>query len=80
MGGKVDPMRKKYGPLKDKTMRNALAHRIGTEFPRRGGARVLGLRARLITAWRRWIATSDNSTGCGTAAVKGCQRRRRPTH
>ena len=37
MGGKVDFIRKKYAPLKDKTLHNALAHRIGQEFPRIGG-------------------------------------------
>lgn len=47
MGGKVDFPRKKYGPLLDKSLRNALARRIGEEFPRIGGPRMLGLCADL---------------------------------
>ena len=48
MGGKVDPSRRRYGPLKDKSMRNALSHRMGREFPRLGGPRILGLCADLV--------------------------------
>jgi len=35
-------------PLKDKTLRNALSHRMGREFPRLGGPRMLGLCADLV--------------------------------
>jgi len=48
MGAKVDFLRKKYCPLKDKTLRNALSHRMGREFPRLGGPRMLGLCADLV--------------------------------
>jgi hypothetical protein len=48
MGGKVDFIRKKYAPLKDKTLQNALAHRIGQEFPRIGGPRILELCAQMV--------------------------------
>ena len=48
MGGKINPLRKKYGPLKDKSMRNALSHRMGREFPRLGGPRILGLCADMV--------------------------------
>lgn len=48
MGAKVDFLRKKYGPLKDKTLRNALSHRMGQEFPRLGGPRILGLCADMV--------------------------------
>src|SRR5262249_50148940 len=41
-------IRKKFGPLRDKTLRNAIAHRIRTEFPRIGGPRICGLCADLI--------------------------------
>lgn len=48
MGSHVDYVRKKYAPLLDKTLQNALAHRIGTEFPRIGGPRVRALCATMI--------------------------------
>ena len=41
MGAKTDPLRKRYVPLLDKTLEQALAHRIATEFPRIGGERIL---------------------------------------
>ena len=43
-----DYIRKKYGPLQDKTLKNALAHAIGTEFPRIGGPRMRELCATMI--------------------------------
>jgi hypothetical protein len=43
MSSKPDFVRKKYGPLRDKTLRNALAHRIAKEFPRIGGPRICKL-------------------------------------
>jgi len=48
MGVKADPLRKRYAPLKDKTLQNALAHRIGKEFPRIGGPRILELCAQMV--------------------------------
>lgn len=48
MSRKVDFMRKKFGPLLDKTLQNALAHRIGKEFPRIGGPRILAACAELV--------------------------------
>lgn len=48
MGSKPDYVRKKYGPLKGKTLKNALAHRIQKEFPRIGGPRIQRLCADLI--------------------------------
>jgi hypothetical protein len=48
MGSKPDYIRKKYGPLMDKTLRNVLAHRIHKEFPRIGGHRMQTLCADLI--------------------------------
>lgn len=48
MGSRPDYVRKKFGPLKDKTLRNALAHRIHQEFPRLGGHRIRGLCADMI--------------------------------
>jgi DNA-binding CsgD family transcriptional regulator len=48
MGGKPDYIRKKFAPLQDKTLKNALAHRIGKEFPRIGGPRILQLCAEMV--------------------------------
>jgi hypothetical protein len=48
MTGKTDYVKKHYKPLKDKTLRHALAHRIGTEFPRIGGPRILALCAEMV--------------------------------
>lgn len=43
-----DYVRKKYGPLLDKTLQNALAHAIGEQFPRIGGPRIRALCAEMI--------------------------------
>lgn len=48
MSGPPDFLKKKFLPLQDKTLRNALAHRLGKEFPRLGGPRILGLCADLV--------------------------------
>ncbi len=48
MGANPDYVRKKFGPQKDKTLRNALAHRIGKEFPRIGGPRMLAACAEVV--------------------------------
>ena len=48
MSSKPDFIRKKFGPLRDKTLRNALAHRIVKEFPRIGGPRICQLCADMI--------------------------------
>ncbi len=48
MGSRPDYVRKKFAPLKDKTLRNALAHRIHQDFPRIGGRRIRELCADMI--------------------------------
>jgi len=48
MSREPDYIRKKYGPLLDKTLQNALAHRIAKEFPRIGGPRIQQLCAAMI--------------------------------
>ena len=48
MGRQMDYVRKKYAPLLDKTLQNALSHRIGQEFPRIGGRRIRQLCADMI--------------------------------
>lgn len=48
MARNPDYVRKKFGPMLDKTLTNALAHRIGQEFPRLGGPRIRGLCAELV--------------------------------
>jgi hypothetical protein len=48
MSRKPDYVRKKFKPLLDKNLKNALAHRIGREFPRVGGPRIRALCAEMI--------------------------------
>jgi hypothetical protein len=48
MSGKPDYLRKKFAPLQDKTLHQALAHVMGKEFPRLGGPRFLDLCAELV--------------------------------
>jgi Protein of unknown function (DUF1670) len=48
MSSQPNFLRKKFGPLREKTLRNALAHRIAKEFPRIGGPRICQLCADLI--------------------------------
>ncbi len=48
MSSKPDFIRKKFGPLREKTQRNALAHRIVKEFPRIGVHRICQLCADMI--------------------------------
>lgn len=48
MGRNPDYVRKKYGPLRDKSLQNVLAHCIHKEFPRIGGPRIRQLCATMI--------------------------------
>lgn len=48
MAARPDPTRERFAPLKDKNVQNALAHRIGQEFPRVGGPRIRNLCAEMI--------------------------------
>ncbi len=48
MSKKPDFTRKKFGPLRAKTLRNALAHRIVKDFPRIGGNRICHLCADMV--------------------------------
>ena len=48
MGSKTDHLRAGLLPLQDKTLENALAHRIAKEFPRIGGPRIRRLCAEMI--------------------------------
>jgi hypothetical protein len=48
MNPKPDYVRKKFAPQLDKTLKNALAHRIACEFPRIGGERMRALCADII--------------------------------
>jgi len=43
-----DYVRKKYAPLLDRTLQNALAHAIGEQFPRIGGPRIRELCAEML--------------------------------
>lgn len=48
MGANPDYVRKKYEPMKSKTLRNRLAHTIQHQFPRIGGDRIAQLCAELV--------------------------------
>jgi hypothetical protein len=48
MGSKPDYVRKKFAPLKEKTLQNALAERIAKEFPGIGGPRIRRLCVEMI--------------------------------
>jgi len=48
MGKRPDYVAKKFAPLKDKTLQNALAHRIGEQFPSMGGYRIRQICAEMV--------------------------------
>lgn len=48
MNPNPDFVRKKFAPLREKTIKNALAHRLRQDFPRLGGDRILNLCAEMI--------------------------------
>jgi hypothetical protein len=48
MNNPTDFLRKKFGPLKARNLKNAIAHQITTEFPRIGGPRICSLCAEMI--------------------------------
>ena len=48
MARQPDYIRKKYAPLQARTLKNVLAHRIESEFPRIGGPRIRQLCAEMI--------------------------------
>lgn len=48
MGSQLDSRHKKFTPLKAKTLKNALVHRLREDFPRLGGPRILDLCAEMI--------------------------------
>jgi hypothetical protein len=48
MGSRSDPLRRRFGPLREKTLKNALSACIGRDFPRLGGARLRGMLAQML--------------------------------
>ena len=48
MNNQTDFLRKKFGPLKARNLKNAIAHQISTEFPPVGGPRICTLCAEMI--------------------------------
>jgi hypothetical protein len=48
MNNQTDFLRKKFGPLKARSLKNAIANQITTEFPRIGGPRICSLCAEMI--------------------------------
>src|SRR5712691_3876361 len=50
MNPKSDYIHKRYGPMREKSLQNALSHRIAKDFPRVGGERIRQLCAASILA------------------------------
>ena len=48
MSAQPDFIHKRFSPMRQKTLRNALAQRLRREFPRLGGDRILNLCAEMI--------------------------------
>jgi len=48
MGRETDFVKKKFGPLREKTLKNAVSHAIGEGFPHVGGVRIKQLCAEMI--------------------------------
>ena len=48
MGTAPDYVRSKFGPIKDKNLKNVVAHQIAQQFPRIGGERIQQLCAQMI--------------------------------
>ena len=48
MNPQPDFVRKKFAPMREKTLKQALAQRLRKEFPRLGGDRILNLCAEMI--------------------------------
>jgi Protein of unknown function (DUF1670) len=48
MNSPTDFIRSKFGPLQERSLKNAVAHQIMTEFPRIGGPRICSLCAEMI--------------------------------
>lgn len=48
MNPQPDYLRKRYGPMREKSLKNALSHRIAQDFPRLGGERIRQLCADMI--------------------------------
>jgi hypothetical protein len=82
-----DYIRKKYAPLLDKTLQNALAHTIGEQFPRIGGPRAARKRASARRRARRGAGkprTRGKGAGRGTGPAQRAKpvwsARNRPPH
>jgi len=67
MNLKVDPLRASFAPMLDKTLKNALAHRIGQDFPRLGGERIRQLCADMILEVVEQHLRPRDSVGHGQA-------------
>jgi hypothetical protein len=62
---KTDFVRKKYAPLLDRNLQQALAHLLGREFPRLGGERILNLCAEMILQFLGQHLRPPDSIGHG---------------
>jgi hypothetical protein len=65
MLAKTDFLRKRYAPLLDRNLQQALAHLLGREFPRLGGQRILSLCAEMILQFLSQQLRPQDSVGHG---------------
>jgi Protein of unknown function (DUF1670) len=67
MGSNPDFVRKKYGPLKQKSLKTVVAQLIAKQFPRIGGPRILDLCAQMILDRIQGIVRSRDQLTHGQA-------------
>jgi hypothetical protein len=65
MLAKTDFLRKRYAPLLERNLQQALAHLLGREFPRLGGERILSLCAEMILQFLGQHLRPPDSVGHG---------------
>ena len=80
MGSKPDFIRKKFGPLQQKTLQNALASRIAKEFPRIGGPRIQQLCAEMILEVVRANLRTREQVAHGSVLWMAVARDQPPKH
>jgi hypothetical protein len=68
-----DFVRKKFTPMREKTLKNALAQRLRKEFPRLGGDRILQLKRRADPGSRRATPAASGISPPWSSRVDGRQ-------
>lgn len=74
MNPKPDHVRKRFGPMREKSLKTALAHRLRKEFPRIGGDRILNLCAEMILEIVQSHLRSTQTVGHGQILWMGVSR------